>query len=134
MTNESSAAERRLNAVLGKCLPNFQPPEDLTVDEWADKYRILSAEASAEAGRWRTSRTPYLREIMACFTDPRVNRISMVSASQIGKSEAILNKTAVTYEKGISFNSMGHINLARTIEFGNHRYTLNLGSGYILVK
>ena len=94
MTNESSAAERRLNAVLGKCLPNFQPPEDLTVDEWADKYRILSAEASAEAGRWRTSRTPYLREIMACFTDPRVNRISMVSASQIGKSEAILNMIA----------------------------------------
>ena len=89
MIDES--AERRLNAVLGRCTPNFRPPEDLTVDEWADKYRMLSAEASAEAGRWRTSRTPYLREIMRSFTDPVVNRITMVSASQIGKSEAILN-------------------------------------------
>ena len=73
-----------------KCLDNFRPPENLTVDEWADKYRILP-ETSAEAGPWRTSRTPYLREPMRAFTDPNVNRIVMVASSQVGKSELELN-------------------------------------------
>ena len=72
-------------------LKNFMPPEDLTVSEWADKYRILSAENSAESGPWRTSRTPYLKDVMDAFTDPMVNRIVLVSSSQVGKSEIILN-------------------------------------------
>lgn len=73
-----------------KCLDNFRPPENLTVDEWADKYRVLPA-SSAEAGPWRTSRTPYLREPMRAFTDPNINRIVMVASSQVGKSELELN-------------------------------------------
>ena len=42
----------------------LRPESKLTVSAWADKYRLLSQRASAEAGRWRTARTPYLREIM----------------------------------------------------------------------
>lgn len=72
-------------AAFAKCLDNFRPPENLTVDEWADKYRILPA-SSAEAGPWRTSRTPYLREPMRAFTDPNVQRIVMVASSQVGKA------------------------------------------------
>lgn len=77
-------------STFSKCLENFTPPEDLTVDEWADKYRILPA-SSAEAGPWRTSRTPYLREPMRAFTDPNISRIVMVASSQVGKSELELN-------------------------------------------
>lgn len=77
-------------ALFRKCLENFRPPEQLTVDEWADKYRVLP-ETSAEAGPWRTERTPYLREPMRAFTDPLVNRIVMVASSQVGKSELELN-------------------------------------------
>lgn len=77
-------------AAFSKCLENFRPPENLTVDEWADKYRILP-DTSAEAGPWRTSRTPYLREPMRAFTDPNVQRIVMVASSQVGKSELELN-------------------------------------------
>ena len=29
-----------------------------------DKYRVLSAESSAEPGRWHTDKAPYQREIM----------------------------------------------------------------------
>lgn len=76
--------------VIARCLENFRPPENLTVDEWADKYRILPA-SSAEAGPWRTSRTPYLKDPMRAFTDPNVNRIVMVASSQVGKSELELN-------------------------------------------
>jgi len=69
----------------------MKPPDDLTVTQWAERYRRLSTEASAEPGPWRTSRTPYLREPMDAFTDPKVQRIVMVAASQVGKSELELN-------------------------------------------
>src|SRR5450755_3671205 len=41
-----------------------RPDPLLTISQWADRYRWLSQRASAEHGRWRTERTPYLREIM----------------------------------------------------------------------
>ena len=88
MTNDSNA--RRLNAVVSKVMAGMKPPEDLTVSQWADKYRRLPRSA-AEPGQWRTSRTPYLREPMDAFTDPKVRRIVMVASSQVGKSEFELN-------------------------------------------
>lgn len=88
MTNDSNT--RRLNAVVSKVMAGMKPPEDLTVSQWADKYRRLPRSA-AEPGQWRTSRTPYLREPMDAFTDPKVRRIVMVASSQVGKSEFELN-------------------------------------------
>lgn len=87
----TKAETRKLNKVIHKVFKNLKPPENLTLDEWADKYRRLSPEVSAEAGQWRTSRTPYLREPMRAFTDPKINHIVMVAASQVGKSEFELN-------------------------------------------
>nr|DAI82270.1 MAG TPA: terminase large subunit [Caudoviricetes sp.] len=87
----SSGNVQRLNAVVAKVMASMKPPENLTVTEWAEKRRRLSTESSAEPGPWRTSRTPYLREPMNAFTDPRVRRIVMVAASQVGKSELELN-------------------------------------------
>ena len=89
MTTESDAL--RLNVAVAKALAGMKPPDDLTVTEWAEKNRRLSTEASAEPGPWRTSRTPYLREPMDAFTDPKVRRIVVVAASQVGKSEFINN-------------------------------------------
>ena len=42
----------------------IRPDPDLTVSEWADRNRMLASRASAEPGRYRTARTPYIREIM----------------------------------------------------------------------
>ena len=64
------------------------PPADLTVSEWAERNRFLSVETAAESGLWRTSRTPYLREVMDAFNDPRVKHIVFVAASQVGKALA----------------------------------------------
>lgn len=58
---------------------------------WADKYRILSPEASAEPGRWRTERTPYLKEIMDCVNDRSIKEIAMMTSCQVGKSEGLNN-------------------------------------------
>lgn len=62
-----------------------------TVTQWAEAKRRLSAESAAEPGPWRTERTPYLREPMDAFTDPKVRHIVMVAASQVGKSEFLNN-------------------------------------------
>lgn len=64
------------------------PDQRLTVSEWADAYRQLSSKASAEPGRWKTSRTPYLKEIMDSLspTSP-VERIAFMKGAQVGGTE-----------------------------------------------
>lgn len=81
----------RLNRAMRKALSGMTPPDDLTVSQWAEAKRRLSAESAAEPGPWRTERTPYLREPMDAFTDPKVRHIVMVAASQVGKSEFLNN-------------------------------------------
>ncbi|WP_308511677.1 terminase gpA endonuclease subunit [uncultured Veillonella sp.] len=71
-------------------LDAFKPPERYTVSEWADNFRVLT-NISAEPGRWRTNRTPYLKEPMDKFTDPLIEQIVLCFGSQIGKTEAELN-------------------------------------------
>ncbi len=66
-----------------------KPDPLLTVSEWANRFRILSSTSAAEHGEWRTSRTPYLREIMDCLS-PSSPVVSVVlkKGSQTGGTEA----------------------------------------------
>lgn len=82
---------RSVRGTFSRAFSNYRPPEDMTVSQWAEKYRILSRESAAEAGPWRNSRTPYMVEIMDSFDDPRVHDIAVVAMSQTGKSELELN-------------------------------------------
>ena len=92
MTPMRNTDVKRLNSSISRIIKNgFKPPENLTVTEWADKKRRLSPESSAEPGPWRTYRTPYLKGPMDAFTDPKVKRIVLASASQVGKSELLNN-------------------------------------------
>jgi phage terminase large subunit GpA-like protein len=69
----------------------WAPPEDLTVSEWADRHRVVSArKGNPEPGPWRTSRTPYLREIMDAAGDPDVEFIAVVKPAQVGGSEGAI--------------------------------------------
>lgn len=70
---------------------SLSPPENLTVAEWADKYRVLSRESSAEAGKWDTNRTPYMHTILECITNIETKKITMMCSAQIGKTEMLLN-------------------------------------------
>ena len=70
----------------------LKPDPLLTVSEWADNHRMLSSVASSEPGPWRTSRTPYLKEVMDCLSPSSpVERVVAMFASQTGKTEAGLN-------------------------------------------
>jgi phage terminase large subunit GpA-like protein len=67
------------------------PTPPLDVATWADRYRKLSPESSAEVGNWVTDRAPYQRGMMQAFTERGVRKIVIMSSCQIGKSELILN-------------------------------------------
>lgn len=70
----------------------LRPEVQLTVSEWADAYRKLPKKSSAEPGPWRTTRTPYLRDIMDDLsTMSDVEEVVLMKAAQVGGSEAILN-------------------------------------------
>ncbi len=74
-----------------KALRVWAPPPKLTVSQWADAERRLSAEASAEPGRWVTSRAEYQRGIMDAVGDPTVHSVVVMSSAQVGKTEIINN-------------------------------------------
>lgn len=68
------------------------PRHALSVSEWADTHRVLTAKQSGERGRWRTDRTPYLREIMDCLSvHSRVTDVVIQKSSQVGATEATVN-------------------------------------------
>lgn len=65
------------------------PDPELTVSEWADRFRMLSSRGAAESGPYRTSRTPYLREILDNLSAlSPVRRVVFKKGAQIGASEA----------------------------------------------
>ena len=76
--------------MLARCAAVLKPPPELTLSEWADKYRVLSAESSAEPGRWHTDKAPYQREIMDAIGDPHIRKVVIMSAAQIGKTDAFI--------------------------------------------
>jgi phage terminase large subunit GpA-like protein len=74
--------------VFAACERAVRPRPKLTVSEWADQHRILSPEGSAEPGEWRTSRTPYLREIMDQLSEhSRARKVVFKKSSQVGGTE-----------------------------------------------
>ena len=77
--------------LFARCLAVLKPPPELTLSEWADRYRMLSAENSAEPGRWHTDKAPYQREIMDAIGNPHIRKVVIMSAAQIGKTAMLMN-------------------------------------------
>src|SRR4029450_8592997 len=89
----SSRAEPADAAVILAALQDgLRPDPALTVSEWADAHRMLSGRAAAEPGRWRTSRTPYLREPGDCLSGRSpIHRVVVQKAAQLGFTETAVN-------------------------------------------
>ena len=103
--------------------------EDLTISEWAERYRIVSPESGSPwPGPFKNERVPYLREPQDCLhPDHPARRVSARWSAQLGKSTAIENWFCYlvdrapcsmmivlpTQEEAVKFN---RIKLAPTIE------------------
>ena len=72
-------------------LRSLMPPDDLSVSEWAEKYRILDSKTSALPGPWRNDKTPYLIGIMDEFLNYETEEMAICKGTQFGMTEAIQN-------------------------------------------
>lgn len=76
------------NAAAHACAPRKR----LTVSQWADAHRVLSPKASSMPGPWRTSRVPFVREIMDCLsTRSPVTDVVFMKSTQTAGTEVGLN-------------------------------------------
>ena len=69
-------------------LEAFRPPKKLSLSAWANENAFLSAESSAEGGRWRT--LPYQKGIMDAMTDPNIEQVTVMKSARVGYTK-ILN-------------------------------------------
>lgn len=74
-----------------KALHFLLPPEDITVSEWAESYRILDTKTSATPGPWRNDHTPYLCEIMDELNNYETEEIVFIKPTQVGGTETLQN-------------------------------------------
>lgn len=65
----------------------LRPPPKLTLSRWADEHAVLSAESSAEAGRWHT--IPYQRGIMDAITEPSIEMVSVMKSARVGYTKML---------------------------------------------
>jgi phage terminase large subunit GpA-like protein len=80
-----------LQDIVAHWLGVFRPPPRMTVSEWADRFRYLSAEASSNPGKYSSSMTPYAVEWMDSVNDPAASGTVLMVASQLGKTEVLNN-------------------------------------------
>ena len=90
-SNQPPSPEALLEGIMAS-FAALRPDPDLTIAEWSDRFRVLSRVSAGEPGRWRTSRTPFLREIMECLSPASpYTRVVFMKPAQIGGSEVLLN-------------------------------------------
>jgi len=76
------------DALIHSWRQGLRPDPHLTVSEWADRHRVLTARASAEPGRYRTNRTPYMRAIMDALSPGHpAQRVVLMKGAQVGGTE-----------------------------------------------
>lgn len=72
----------------------FRPDPVLSISEWADRDRYLGVDETSNPGHWRTSLTPYLRDIMDDLSpNSPVQRVVFMKPARIGGTE--VGKNAV---------------------------------------
>lgn len=80
-----------------RVLGTLKPPPNLTLSQWADKYRRLSAEASSAKGQWNTDNAPFQREIMDAIGDVHIRKVVAMMCAQSGKTDGLILNTVGFY-------------------------------------
>lgn len=75
------------SALIAECCPLWAPPPTVTLSQWAEENFILSSEYSAQTGPFRYK--SYQREVLDTITDPRVQCVVIMCATQMMKTLAI---------------------------------------------
>lgn len=76
-----------MDEIVGRASQAWRPPPALSLSEWADEYFYLSAESSAQPGKWST--LPYQKGIMDAFTDRTVTHVSVMKSARVGWTKIV---------------------------------------------
>jgi phage terminase large subunit GpA-like protein len=69
-------------------LTGLRPDPDESFPDWCDEHIELPAGLHSEHGKWRTSRTPYLREIMECLSPHHMaEEVVVMKGAQLGLTQ-----------------------------------------------
>lgn len=90
MSQRSRSREKTKNLFIRIIKSALRPPENLTVSQWAERFRVLDGSSNLK-GKWSNDITPYLKEIMDALNEPNIRKIFFCKASQIGGTEALIN-------------------------------------------
>ena len=73
----------------GRVRALWLPPPDMTVSQWAEKFRVMPKGTTSRPGPWRSE--VFQREIMDSLCDPLVHEVVCMKSTQIGWSEILNN-------------------------------------------
>lgn len=76
-----------LDEIEARARTAWKPPPKLSLSQWADEHFRLSAESSAQVGRWKS--LPYQVGMMDAFTDPSVVQVSVMKSARIGWTKIV---------------------------------------------
>ena len=70
---------------------SYHATPTMSVPDWADTYRVLSASVGAVGGPWQTHQVEVARGPMMAVTEPGVRTITAMTCTQLMKTELISN-------------------------------------------
>lgn len=74
----------------------WSAPIEQTPSDWCDEHRVLAGDGVLEPGRWKTSRTPYLREVLdALDPDGPYREVVFKKSARVGGTEVV--NCAISY-------------------------------------
>ncbi len=65
----------------------WKPPTKMSLSEWANEKAHLSAESSADVGRWKSY--PYQIGMLDAFTDPSIEILTVMKSARIGYTKMV---------------------------------------------
>ncbi len=89
--------------IAGECIDDLfarirqselKPPPKLNLVEWADTFRFVARENSANPGRWKTKRVPVSIGPMLAISEKDTQTITAMACTQLMKTEFLQNTAA----------------------------------------
>ncbi|MDA3920519.1 MAG: phage terminase large subunit family protein, partial [Salinisphaera sp.] len=90
---QAAEASPAMAYLIDELISSLQPPERLSIVEWAERYRWLPPGRAAIGGWWSWDVTPVLRGIANAINDPAVRRVVCRKSAQVGWTDGIINNT-----------------------------------------
>lgn len=85
-----ASARAALHAAFGRAWSKHAPPPEMTIIEWAERYRVMSPEETSTPGQYSLEMTPVLRGILAAASRRDVRKLVVQKSAQVGYTAGVV--------------------------------------------